>query len=1713
MLAAHLRRQHSFLKENKNKMNNVIHRIWGSLALIASALISAGSDDAYAQTITNVATIEWDAGASRISRPSNRVELAVERPQPSQAALTTYHLSDTPGALSVSVSGTVCQGSNGPQPVILGGVYDRMSLAPAMIEPATQIRAGEPLVISVTSATNNQNAAILETISVRITTPSGDSEVITLTESGPDTGVFFGIINTAANPPQPVQSDCRLSVRPGETLQLSGINADTGTLIATTPVEVLIDPFGIVFDSADGTPIPGVRVTLIDVATGRPAQVFGDDGVSTFPSSVVTGSTVTDSSGATYAFPPGDYRFPFARAGQYRLQVEPPAPFTAPSAATPAELAGLRRPDGPPFTITTASYGNVFTLSDPAPVRIDIPLDQPGAPLTLRKTASQPVAVPGDGVQYRITVQNGDRQRATGAITVSDRLPAEMRLRQDTVRYNGIKSSYLVSRDGRDLTISLPPLAVGESGVITYLLEVRPDARVGHAMNRAQARDSRGTTSPIADAMVRIARDGIGDRMTIIGRITDGGCTVDPEAANGIKGVRVMLEDGSYTVTDEEGRYHFEGVQPGLHVVQMDAATLPSGQTPANCTDIARAGGSAISRFVEGRGGALLRVDFRAVAGENKQRTEAEPVARLKPMSDKEAAGSERDWFAGVTTPGVEWLFPEPDHNPRSTVVRVAIRHIGDQKIRLLVNGQPVNPLAFDGTRKTPDGSIAVSLWRAVDLEKRDTVLTAEVLNANDVVVQTLTRTVHFSGPAMRAEFLRDKSVLIADGVTRPVIAIRMTDRDNRPVRHGTVGDFVVPAPYAAAQAADAQTARGLSGLERGRPVWHVEGEDGVAYIELEPTTASGTLSITLPLSDDRVKREQRIETWLEPGKRPWTIVGFAAGTAGFNTLDARGEKLGADNQHWYTDARLALYAKGRVKGKWLMTLSYDSDKEKDDTRFAGTIDPNAYYTIYADRSERRYDAASLRRLYLRLERPQFYALFGDYETGISEPQLSRYVRAFNGVKAEFKSETVGATAFAADTPFRYRRQEIQGNGLSGPYGLVARDIVPNSERVTIEIRDRFRSNRIVGSRTLVRNVDYDIDYVAGTLRFREPILSRASNLDPQFIVVDFEVDGVAERVLNAGGRATWTNEAKTLTVGATGIHDEDQEKKTNQGGLDVKYRPNASTELRAELAVSDSKARTGSVTAETGTNAAWLIEAEHHGSRYDVVAYAREQEAGFGVGQTNGGEAGTRKIGVDGRVRLSDTLSFTGSAWDENYLGSSARRQAGRFLGEYRHTALDLRAGVTIARDRLEDGRIANSTIAQLGATKRFFDGKLEIDGQTETPIGGKSESIDFPARHKLGARYAINSDIAIVGAYEIAKGDVLDARTARIGFDLSPWAGARFTSSVNSQSTNDYGPRTYAAYGLAQSLPIGKKWTVDFSLDGNKAIGGFDPNRVLNDQQPIASGGFVGTSGVLAEDFTAITAGATYRGDKWSWTGRAEMRASQLGDRYGITTAALRQIGEGRALGGSFSFFRANQKGGATTETAALQLSLAHRPDDTRFSILNKLELRSDTITGATAGLPGPIGGAPINIQGDASSKRIINSLSLNYSPTAKQGDAYLGRHEVSFFWGSRYVADRFGEDDIKGLSNVFGTDLRFDLKKTIDIGASATIRQNPKGSAFSYSGGPSIGIAPFENSYISIGYNVVGYSDRDFEESRYTRSGPYVTLRLKFDQNSLAGLGLGR
>ncbi len=85
-------------------------------------------------------------------------------------------------------------------------------------------------------------------------------------------------------------------------------------------------------------------------------------------------------------------------------------------------------------------------------------------------------------------------------------------------------------------------------------------------------------------------------------------------------------------------------------------------------------------------------------------------------------------------------------------------------------------------------------------------------------------------------------------------------------------------------------------------------------------------------------------------------------------------------------------------------------------------------------------------------------------------------------------------------------QDELQGDGTSGLYRLSRSPIVIGSDKLRIEMRDRFEITRVVETRELSRFIDYDLDYERGTVFFKEPVPSRDQNLNPVFIVADYEV-------------------------------------------------------------------------------------------------------------------------------------------------------------------------------------------------------------------------------------------------------------------------------------------------------------------------------------------------------------------------------------------------------------------------------------------------------------------------------------------------------------------------------------------------------------------------------------------------------------------------------
>ena len=76
----------------------------------------------------------------------------------------------------------------------------------------------------------------------------------------------------------------------------------------------------------------------------------------------------------------------------------------------------------------------------------------------------------------------------------------------------------------------------------------------------------------------------------------------------GIPGVRMYFEDGTWMVSDSEGKYSYCGLPPKSHTLKVDPSTLPVGSRLTTSSN--RNLGDADSLFIDLKNGELHRADF-----------------------------------------------------------------------------------------------------------------------------------------------------------------------------------------------------------------------------------------------------------------------------------------------------------------------------------------------------------------------------------------------------------------------------------------------------------------------------------------------------------------------------------------------------------------------------------------------------------------------------------------------------------------------------------------------------------------------------------------------------------------------------------------------------------------------------------------------------------------------------------------------------------------------------------------------------------------------------------------------------------------------------------------------------------------------------------------------------------------------------------------------
>jgi uncharacterized repeat protein (TIGR01451 family) len=1827
---------------------------------------------------------------------------------------TSYSSSGTAAGPFASLAPTLPSGLSNPVPLIVADSY----------------HAGQPVFLRLSDADQNLDPATQESVLIRLVcADSGDMEWLLLTETGPDSGAFAGYIPSTAAATS--DGDGALSVVENCRLDASYTDSADGSDAAASTA--FVDPTGIVFDSVTGQPLDGAQVTLIDAATGQPATVFGDDGFSSFPATVTTGGSVSDSSGTVYNFAQGAFRFPLIAPGSYHLDVVPPAGYSVYSAVADSAMQTL---PGAPFALTTGSRNEVFVVNPGPVVRIDIPADPSSGPLWLRKETNVERVATGDFIQYRLTLENNLSAIAPGS-AISDRLPAAMRYQEGSTQQNGKRTADpTISSDGRSLTFNVGDIGAGQSVTLSYVVEVTLAARPGRAVNRATAADTLGHVSNLARASINIESAFFNDTTFLAGRVLAGACG---ETANttGIEGARIYLEDGSYSVTDRDGRYHFEGVEPGVHVVQLDTASLPSGYDPVPCAESSQSAGRAFSQFVDLRGGTLWRVDFNAVKrpppqgevgiemtasldGESAAftigldsasvsasnlrltvmlpggasyrtgsaklaETPVEPqvmdgaltfrfeqldpgqplsvtfdtqldalpgseelparalllfdtaahkglrspvvetrfksapgvtrseeiklyprfpsfVAELQPTDrtmleqlaerlrdarplrievightdNQPVAARSRQLFADnqalsearaasvakaltalldipsgvITQRGMGESMPVADNSTeqgralnRRVELNIVVErqtatpavtlsvpssgrkvtattgadptdnetaeigleqsetaptideawwrsHAGDaagfawpaegyvpsspsttlmvlfpsgDKPAATLNGVPVSARNLAGIKSSSDGNHQLAIWRGVDLVEGLNRFEVIIKDREGKVVTRQQRQIWYIDTFERVTLLAGQSRLIADGVRPPVIALRLTDTAGHTVRPGRYVDLSLNAPYTVRRADQFEETADGTGRKR-----FATGADGTLLVELEPTTSSGEVELMIPLADGT---QRSVSAWLKPAMRDWILVGFAEGTVGYNTLSGNQTSLdeaGLD-EHDYDNGRVKFFAKGAIKGEWLLTMAYDSNKrDSDGDSLQQQIDPDRYYPLYGDGTRQGYEASSARKLYVKLERDQFYALFGDMQTGLDRTELSRYSRSMNGFKSELQGESFSYTVFAADTKQAFAKDELRGNGTSGRYELSQKGLVINSETVTIETRDRLHSEQVLEEQTLTRHIDYDIDYDTGSLFFKRPVPSRDESFNPVYIVVRYETDDSSEANLNYGGRAALKLLDGKVEVGASYVHEEQGAGEGELYGADATIKLNEQTTLRAEAATTDTSRYDSDVSGD-----AYLAEVSHEGDKLTGRAYYREQQTGFGLGQQNGSESGMRKYGTQGSYRIGSSLSLVGEAFHEDNLASAASRDVAQLEGRYKGERYGLHSGLRTARDRFDDGDTRLSNQLLVGGNWTTADGRLNLRSDYEQALGGSNENSDYPTLLTLGADYRLTEKSSVFAEQEFSWGKDADSVGTRAGFKSSPWQGADLQSSVE-QQFDENGERVFALFGLGQSWQVSEAWSVDFSIDRSQTLRD-NPRQAINSSAPPAHGD--------GDDFTALSLGATRKVDKWSWWNRLETRQGESEEKYGVSTGLVGEPRKGVAVSAKALAFIALSSSGSRKSDGDIRLGLAYRPDRSRWIVLNRLDFYFDRETGS---------------DNDYDNWRIVNHLHTNFRASR--------RLQMSFYYGLKYVRDSFNGASYSGFTDLIAFEARYNITKRWDVGLHASLLHSWNSGQFDYSLGSDIGYSPLTNTWLSLGYNFVGFSDEDFADANYTAQGAYLRFRAKFDQQSV-------
>ncbi|MGB2082230.1 MAG: SdrD B-like domain-containing protein, partial [Psychrobacter sp.] len=701
----------------------------------------------------------------------------------------------------------------------------------------------------------------------------------------------------------------------------------------------------------------------------------------------------------------------------------------------------------------------------------------------------------------------------------------------------------------------------------------------------------------------------------------------------GVAGVRIYMENGNFIVTDPEGKYNFYGVSAKTHVLKVDRTTIPREtelvtQSNRNAGD---AGSRFVDlkygelhradfAIVGGMGDSTERLNAeliarsKSVSAKNDTLEQAVKTAlTLEPNYDADTtdnvdasgcningdldlgnncdsaivndmigdATNRVDMAVTTVAPPVEKELEEYLKEVANNSVTFINLNEGQQLstykqmvqvqaplgsiFTLYANGKPVSEQQIGKTAEQEKQNVMAFDYYAVDLKRGSNTLRGVATDINGKTISEQTITVLTPDSLQAIDYRTQAQLVPADGISEYQVVISLKDRDNR--------------PYIGTTSLTLDTNIGRINLKdssQDQAGTQVTVSGGELLIPVIAPSAPGKGELVI----DTGSSKQIIPLQFTAKLRPLIAVGIVEGAIslkdfdGSNITDAQGafeQELHeiSGNDDYSATGRAAMFLKGKVRGDYLLTLAYDSDKKGE--RLFRDIEPGEYYPVYGDSSAKGFDAQSTSKLYVRVDKGRSFAMYGDLKTQIDNDEgieLGQYNRTLTGLKAQFEDDNTRITAFAAETSTSQRVNETRGLGISGPYPL-GEDfdaVLENSETVEVIIRDANNSGLIISRKTLARFADYEIDPISRSLYLKSPIASLDIDGNPIYLRVTVEVDEGGEKYW-VGGVAAKQQLTKKVAIGGSYVNSDDPLNKEELASINSVIKLNNKLKLVAEYA------------------------------------------------------------------------------------------------------------------------------------------------------------------------------------------------------------------------------------------------------------------------------------------------------------------------------------------------------------------------------------------------------------------------------------------------------------------------------------------------------------------------------------------------------------------